>query len=198
MTMVTSWKELRFLWRSDLHRYHGKSNIRAFLYSLQDRPGFRYTFLMRLGNYLHGRRTNLFGRIVYRFYYEILRHYQMKFGIIIPPETKIGSGLYIDHFGGIVVNANAVIGKNCNIGQGVTIGQTNRGSRQGCPTIGDNVYIAPGAKIIGKIQIGNNVAIGANAVVTRDVPDDAVAIGNPAEVVSSKGSVGYINRTDYE
>lgn len=123
-----------------------------------------------------------------------LRHYQFKYGIQIPSRTKIGRGFYIGHFGGIVVNGATVIGKNCNISQGVTIGQANRGPRKGCAIIGDNVYIGPGAKIVGHVNIGNNVAIGANAVVTKDIPDNAVVAGVPARIISMDGSEGYINR----
>jgi len=70
---------------------------------------------------------------------------------------------------------------------------TNRGSKKGTPIIGDNVYIGPGAKIIGNVNIGNDVAIGANAVVTKDLPPFAVAVGVPARVISLKGSEGYVN-----
>ncbi len=66
------------------------------------------------------------------------------------------------------------------------------------PVIGDNVYIGSGAKIIGSVNVGNNVAIGANAVLTKDVPDNAVVVGVPAKVISYKGSMGYIDRTDYD
>jgi serine O-acetyltransferase len=91
-----------------------------------------------------------------------------------------------------------VIGDNCNISQGVTIGEANRGPRKGTPVIGNNVYIGPGAKIIGAVHIGNNVAVGANCVVTRDVPDGAVVVGVPGRVISYEGSKGYIIRTDYD
>ncbi|MDY6895657.1 MAG: serine acetyltransferase, partial [Thermotogota bacterium] len=98
---------------------------------------------------------------------------------------------------GIVVNGNVSIGKNCNISPGVTLGQTNRGKNKGCPTIGDNVFIASGAKIIGNILVGNNVAIGANCVVIEDVPENSVIVGVPGKIISRNGSVGYINKTDY-
>lgn len=93
-----------------------------------------------------------------------------------------------------MISAGADIGENCNISQGVTIGVVNRGPKAGAPSIGDRVYIGPGAKIIGNIKIGNDVAIGANAVVTKDIPDNAVAVGVPAKVISYEGSAGYINR----
>ena len=85
----------------------------------------------------------------------VLRHYSIRYGIDISRDARIGSGLYIGHFGGIFVSGGVIIGDNCNISQGVTLGQQNRGERTGCPVIGNNVYIAPGAKIIGRVKIGD-------------------------------------------
>lgn len=113
-------------------------------------------------------------------------------GIQIPPDVEIGPGLYIGHYGGIIVGAPVKIGKFCNISQGITIGSAGRGEKAGLPELGDYVYVAPGAKIIGKIRIGNHVAIGANAVVTRDLPDNAVAAGVPARIISYKSSRDFI------
>ena len=127
----------------------------------------------------------------------MVRHYMFKFGIQIGYMVEIGSGFYIGHFGDIIVNSKAVIGKNCNISQGVTIGQMNRGDKKGVPVIGDNVFIGPGAKLLGRIKIGNNVAIGANAVVIDDVDDNQAVGGVPAKVIANTGSEGYINRIDY-
>ena len=79
----------------------------------------------------------------------MLDHYKYKFGIGIPFITEIGPGFYVGHFGGIFVYPDSKIGRNCNLSQGVTIGNANRGKNKGYPTIGDNVYIGPGAKIIG-------------------------------------------------
>jgi serine O-acetyltransferase len=120
-------------------------------------------------------------------------YYTYKFGISIPFLADIDAGLYIGHFGGIVVHENVKIGRNCNISHEVTIGKTNRGERAGCPVLGNNVYLGPGAKIIGNIKIGDNVAIGANCVVINDIPDNAVVVGVPGHVVSMKGAEGYIN-----
>jgi serine O-acetyltransferase len=118
-------------------------------------------------------------------------------GICIPYNTRIGSGLYIGHFGGIVVSSNAVIGKNFNINQGVTIGATYGGKYPGTPTIGDNVYIGPGSFVIGGIKISDNVAIGANTVVNKPIPENGVVVSPPGEIVSWKGSTNYIVNTDY-
>lgn len=84
------------------------------------------------------------------------------------------------------------IGENVNIIQTCTIGVAYRGDRGGVPTIGNNVYIGSGARIFGGIKIGNNVAIGVNSVVTKDVLDNSVVVGAPAKVISMSGSEGYI------
>lgn len=102
-------------------------------------------------------------------------------GIQIPRGTKIGGGLKIHHFGCVVVNAEVVIGNNCSLRHGVTIG--NKNEFHDVPIIGDNVDIGAGAKVLGKIKIGNNVTIGANAVVLNDVPDDCIAVGIPARII---------------
>jgi serine O-acetyltransferase len=117
---------------------------------------------------------------------------RIRFGIDIYPRTRIGKGFYIGHFGTIIVSSHAIIGDNCNISQGVTIGMAVRGDKKGVPEIGDRVYIGPGSKLIGKIKIGNDVAIGANAVVINDVPDNAVVVGVPGKVVSLDGSGDYV------
>ncbi|MER2599295.1 MAG: serine O-acetyltransferase [Caldilineales bacterium] len=156
----------------------------------------KYNFWLRTCVYTKSNRfLKHFVRPFAKFF---LRRYRYKFGISIPPRTKIGSGFYIGHFGNIVVNPYSEIGKNCNISPGVTIGQANRGRNKGYPIIGDNVYIGPGAKIIGAVRIGNDVAIGANCVVTKDIPDNSVVVGIPGKVISQEGSKGYINKTDYE
>ncbi len=90
------------------------------------------------------------------------------------------------------------MGANCNLSQDVTLGLSSRGEFFGCPTIGDRVYIGPGAKVFGAIHVGDDAAIGANAVVTRSVPARAVMIGAPARSVSQKGSEGYIINTEYD
>ena len=90
------------------------------------------------------------------------------------------------------MSTNAVLGEYCNISQGITIGQAGRGGKQSTPVIGNRVYIAPGAKIFGGITIGDDVAIGANAVVTTDLPDNAVAVGIPAKIINYKGSKDFV------
>jgi serine O-acetyltransferase len=181
---------------SDLYRITGKIKISLLLKNLFVGEGYKYNFWMRTCRFT---KNNMFMRLtLYPVSRIMLHHYKYKFGISIPFRTEVGSGFYIGHFGNIIVSENSKIGKNCNISQGVTLGQVNRGKKIGCPTIGDNVYIGPGAKIVGAVKIGNNVAIGANCVVLEDVPDHAVVVGVPGRIISQNGSKGYVNRTDYE
>lgn len=188
--------EYVFLIRADLHRYAGDSNLYSFLYHMIFSPGYKYTFWMRTCAYLKSYRFFRFS--IFPIAWLLLSHYEYKYGLAISYKTQVGSGLYIGHVGGIVVNTHAVIGKNCNLSHQVTVGVSRRGSRRGYPVIGDNVYIGPGAKVIGNVHVGNNAAIGANCVVTCDVPDSSVVVGVPGKVISSEGSTGYINSIDYE
>jgi serine O-acetyltransferase len=188
--------EYRQLVRSDLHRLEARSDFRTWARAMLFGQAYKYTFWMRTCRYTKSR--PLLKYSLYPFAKALLIHYGYKFGIDIPFTTRIGSGFYIGHFSGIFVNENCVIGRNCNISQGVTVGTANRGERAGNPVIGDNVYLGPGAKVIGAIRVGDHAAIGANCVVTRDVPDHAVVVGVPGRVISHAGSAGYINRVDYD
>lgn len=101
----------------------------------------------------------------------------------IPYSASIGENTVFAYGGiGVVIHTNAVIGKKCMIGQGITIG--GRTGHGGAPVIGDNVYIAAGSRVLGGITIGNNVVIGANAVVIKDVPDNCIVAGVPAKIIS--------------
>lgn len=121
----------------------------------------------------------------------MLRHYIFKFGIQISCTVKIGPGLAIMHRGTIVINGNVRIGANCKIHVCVNIGAS--GGPEKAPQIGNNVYIAPGAKIFGDIQIADDIAIGANAVVNKSFMTPNITIGGvPAKKISDKESVGLI------
>lgn len=190
------YKKFRFLVLSDLYRITGSISTKAFIKQLLFGISYKYVFWFRACHFTKKNRANIKG-LFYPFCWLMLRHYSFKLGISIPPDTQIGSGFYIGHFGGIVVNDKSVIGSNCNISHNVTLGQTNRGKKAGYPIIGDNVYIAPGAKIIGSVRVGNNVSIGPNAVVVDNIPDNSVVVNNKGQVISDSGSSGYINRIDY-
>jgi serine O-acetyltransferase len=116
----------------------------------------------------------------------------LRTGIQIPSETTIGRGFRIAHFGHIVINPAAVIGKNFNISHGATIGNAE-GRLKGTPVIGDNVSIQTNAVVIGSITIGNDVLIAPNAFVNFDVPDGAIVLGNPGKIIpQEKASSKYI------
>jgi serine O-acetyltransferase len=188
-----SWSEYKYHVQSDLYRYCGRKDVASFLKCYLSIPGFKYTFLMRSARFLKS--CGLAFWPCYAVARVLLNHYQFKFGISIPYNTDVGPGLYIGHYGGIFVNYSAKIGRNCNINQEVTVGATYGGKYPGSPTIMDNVYLGPGSKIIGGIQLGSHVAVGANCVVTKPVPENGVVVGIPGEVVSLKGSGEYVVNT---
>lgn len=113
-------------------------------------------------------------------------------GVELPNRAKLGKGVFIPHANSIQIHGDVEIGEYPIISQRVSIGLGGRGENRGCPKIGDRVFIAPGAIVFGPITIGNDVAIGANAVVTKDLPDNAVAVGIPAKIINYKGSQDFI------
>lgn len=178
---ITSISHLRDALLLDSQRYRmggGKAVVKNLMI-----PGFRFSFFLRICQYLKYRTGFL-----YLPFYMLLRHYKYKYGFEIHPSTHISPGFYLGHFGGVVINQKARIGFNVNISHGVTIGSNNRGTKCGYPKIGNNVWIGPGAKIVGRITVGNNVAIAPNAVVINDVPDNCCLGGVPARIISEKGA----------
>jgi serine O-acetyltransferase len=125
-------------------------------------------------------------RMPLSFLYKLLKFVaDMLLGIELPCETVIGRRFVIEHIGGIVISGDAVFGDDCVIRNGVTVGLRNRGLR-GAPRIGDRVDIGAGAKLLGPISIGDDTAIGANAVVLCDVPPNSIAVGIPARILPRK------------
>ena len=107
-------------------------------------------------------------------------------GIEIHPSATLGRGLFIDHGTGVVIGETAAIGNNVTLFQGVTLGGTGKERGKRHPTIGDNVVIGAGAKVLGNIRVGNDAMIGANAVVIRDVPDHSTVVGVPGRITRTK------------
>ncbi|GAA3508754.1 serine acetyltransferase [Aquimarina addita] len=171
---------LKNLIKSDLERMTPYSKLNLIKYLLFN-ASFKITFWFRIGGYIKKQRLL---KLLYPFIFLIHRKNQFKTGIQLPIETNIGKGLTFVHYSSTVINFAAMIGDNCTIFNGVTIGSV-RG--KGVPTIGNNVVIATGAKVLGDIIIGNNVMIGANAVVVNDIPDNAVVGGIPAKILNMKG-----------
>lgn len=157
---------------SDLYRYQGSTRLAAFIKCYLKNPAFRFQVALRLRQG-HGISV-LVGGMLWAFLGQTRQRIQLH------PETKIGYGLFIGHGGPVVINPTAVIGNNVNISQFVTIGANFTNAA----TIGDNTYIGPNVCIIDDVKIGDNVTIGAGAVVTKDIPDNATAVGNYARVVN--------------
>ncbi len=121
-------------------------------------------------------------RFFYRIKFKFVARLIMKWarfwtGIEIHPAAKIGKNLFIDHGMGVVIGETAIVGDNCTIYQGATLGGTGKEHNKRHPTLKDNVVVGAGAKVLGNITIGNNVKIGANSVVLKDVPDDCTVVG---------------------
>ncbi len=119
---------------------------------------------------------------------------QFLYNCEISPQATIGEGLYIGHPFGITINPAVVIGKNCNIHKGLTVGQENRGIRKGTPKIGNEVWIGVNVTIVGNVKIGDDVLIAPNTYINRDVPSHSVVFGNPCQIKHKENATeGYIN-----
>jgi serine O-acetyltransferase len=174
--------------QKDFYRESGKWLSTVKIWAKCINPNLHFIYILRKSQKYRG-------KLVLGFFWKIvLRHFQIKYGFQIYPETQIGEGIYLGHWGSLVINPKAKIGKNCNIAQGVTIGQQNRGKNEGFPEIGDEVWIGPNVVIVGGIKIGNNVLIAPNSYVNFDVPSNSVVMGNPAQILPNENAAeGYIN-----
>lgn len=108
-------------------------------------------------------------------------------GIEIHPGAKIGRGVFIDHGSGVVIGETTVVGDNCTLYQGVTLGGTGKHTGKRHPTLGNNVMVGAGAKVLGPFKVGDNSKIAANAVVLEEIPANSTAVGIPARVVRRNG-----------
>ena len=155
---------------------------------LKTKKLMKFNILLRKAEY----HVNNHHKILSAVYKYRLNNLGMKLGWSVEPNV-FGPGMCIVHYGTVVVNPNARIGKNARIHAGVKIGAS--GGRKKAPVIGDNVYFGPGAKIFGDIKIGSNIAIGANAVVNKSFEEDGVTLGGiPAKIISRKGY--YPNKSE--
>jgi serine O-acetyltransferase len=153
-------------------------------------PVWKYEILLRKSEYCHNCK-NLMNKIRYPYYRYRLARLGKICGFSIPLNV-CGKGLNIAHIGPVIINGHAKIGDYCRIHVGVNIG-TAAGYQDKAPTIGNNVYIGPGAKLFGQITIADNIAIGANAVVNKSFLETNIAIaGVPAKKINDKGSNGLL------
>ncbi len=163
--------------KRDFKRFYEKTGYKGVLrkiLAVGGSQGFQAVFAYRLCHWLVKRRIPFLHLFIQRFI-------EITTGISISPEAKIGKGLMIMHFGGIVINEDAEIGENCTLTHGVTIGNKTSGGKS--PKIGNNVYVCVDAKILGDITIGDTCVIGAGSVLLQSVPANSVVAGVPAKVV---------------
>jgi serine O-acetyltransferase len=182
--VISSRGELREYQEADRRALGCERTFRALIFN----DVWRYQRCLRRLEYRVNTGANPLARAVAK-----LRHRRLgrMLGFSIPPNV-FGPGLSIAHYGTIVVNPGAKVGANCRLHVDVNIG-TAAGYTKAAPTLGDNCYIGPGAKLFGPIEIGPNTAIGANAVVHTSFPDGNITLGGvPAKQISDRGSEGYL------
>jgi serine O-acetyltransferase len=165
-------------WQADLERYPPKPFLKE--------QSIYAVWLYRLGRRIDGRREGPSKWVALKVYWFLFRLIETAVGISLPKSAQIGPGLRIWHFGNIFVHPGVVIGVNCTLRQGVTIG--NRYPGGPVPHIGDNCEFGAYAQVLGGIRVGNDCRIGALSVVLDDIPDGATAIGTPARVIAREES----------
>lgn len=138
-------------------------------------PGFHALLFYRIAHFFNNIKLKFIARLISQFA-------RFLTGIEIHPGAKIGKRLFIDHGMGIVIGETTTIGDNCTIYHGVTLGGTGKDKFKRHPDLGNDVIVGCGAKVLGPIKIGNNVKIGANAVVLKDIPDDSTVVGVPGVI----------------
>lgn len=147
-------------------------------------PGFHAVCWHRVSHFLYNIKLKFLARVIS----QLVRFFT---GIEIHPGAKIGKGLLIDHGMGVVIGETAVLGDNCTIYQGVTLGGTGKEKGKRHPTLGNNVMVGSGAKILGPFSVGDNSKIAAGAVVLSEVPPDSTCVGVPARIVKQDGKRVY-------
>jgi serine O-acetyltransferase len=173
--------------KSDLYRHEGLTGLQGFIKGWFI-PGFRYTYVFRKVS-VHGKFTpaGIFFRL-------LKRRFRYKYGFEISPDARIGEGFYLTSHCGPVIIGPVTIGKYCNISHSVTIGRSYRQGVLGRPTLGDYVWVGPGAVLVGKITVGSNVMIAPNSFVNFDVPDNSLVLGNPGKIIPKENPTrNYIN-----
>jgi len=182
--MILSKNDYKFYLKEDKRALGVTDSFRELLFN----DVWKFQRCLRRLEYLTNCKKNIFLRKIVAIHFRILSR---KLGFTIPINV-FDSGLSIAHYGTIVVNGNSKIGKNCRVHVCVNIGSM-AGESYASPQIGDNCYIGPGAKLFGKIKIGDNTAIGANAVVNKSFPKGNITIGGiPAKIISTKNTEGLL------
>lgn len=167
--------------KADIDRYYDATKCGYRYFVWRDLPSLLAVFTYRFGHWVSQKKSRLLRLCLYLFYFYSCVFVRLLTGIQIPKFCKIGPGLRIHHFGLLILNGGVTMGSNCTLRPGVVIG--NLHSSDDIPVLGDNVEVGVGAKILGRIRIGNNCRIGANTFVNFDVPDGSTVVGEKGHIV---------------
>lgn len=172
--------------------YFGKLSVSGRVRMFIVTQGLWALAAYRFARWIKTHRLPGLGRVLWTFYRLWEARIAATTGVMLDPSARIGPGLYIAHFGGTFVGPGVVIGSNCSITQLSFIGAAGQEGECGAPVIGDRVYVAAGAKVVGAVHVGSGAVVGAGAVVLSDIPESGVAVGNPATVANLNGSGDFI------
>lgn len=179
--------------KTDIEKYKKYSNDKSTIRLLLTTQGLWALFVYRISNYIYrSKLPSVFKKTLLLLSVFFQKGIEILTGISLPYAATIGARFYIAHHGHIIIHPKTIIGENCNIAQGVTVGISGRGNKRGVPVIGDDVFIAANAVIAGKIIVGDKCVIGANSLVVSDVESSTTVVGVPAVVVSNNNSEAYI------
>lgn len=189
--MITSKVDLKYYLQQDYSRNIGNvSKCKYFAMKIYNTDSYMvYKYLKNLRKYEYAinclKKTSIFGNLIYILRKIYWRRLSIKYNLLLPPNV-IGPGFRIAHIvgGGIIINCRS-IGSCCSVNAGVIIG--NNGGQGKIATIGNNVSVSIGAKIIGDVKIGDNVVVAPNSVVVKDIPDNCVVSGVPAKIIKRNG-----------
>lgn len=173
--------------KCDFQRFRSiRFGVQDFLKLFFVQPCFRYMVIYRLASGYSKR--NPLG-IIARVWFNLLKG---RYGLQIYLKANIGRGFKLNHYGNVIINQGVSIGENCNVAQGVTIGNVSRGKLKGCPTIGNRVWIGANSVVVGNITIGDDALIAPLTYVNCDIPAKAVVSGNPVKIHNYNGSGVYV------
>lgn len=187
---LTFWENLKQQFREEIDSVKQRDPAaRSTIEILLTYSGLHAIIMYRIAHRLYEKKLYLSARIISQFARFVT-------GIEIHPGAKIGKGFFIDHGSGVVIGETTEIGDNCLVYQGVTLGGTGKDKGKRHPTLGNNVMVGAGARVLGPFKVGDNVKIAANAVVLEEIPPNCTAVGVPARIVRRNGERVVTNDLD--
>lgn len=166
--------------KKDLSKYRRKTTFTSFLNAVLFNQSFKIVLIYRFCHKYHN------NKLLWIFLYFLRRHYSTKYGVWISPHAEIGGGFCISHCFSIMIG-DVSIGEDCTLFQQSTLGSIRAGRKGGFPKIGNSCVVFAGAQINGRINLGDNVVVGANSVVTHDFESNSVIAGVPAMIINKNG-----------